>query len=376
MKIAQIAPIWYSIPPQNNIGGAEIVIRDITDQLVKNGNEVTLFATENSQTLAQLISFLPEGIGENGLPTEREFFLLPLVHYLNSLDRLEKEKFDIIHCHFSTLADYVLLSYIRKLKNCIVTSHQVFPQRDTNYSRWRAFQEFKKIPFVTVSHFQRKLDLNYIANVYNGIQINDFAFIENNTDDYMIWISRIAEDKGLKQAIEVSKLVKKRLYFCGGIKRPIDRQYYEESVKLFIDNQMIFEKGEANLAEKNNYFGNAKLFLFPIQWEEPFPLVVLESLAKGTPVVGIAKGSLPESIKDGETGFLVNPSDDDIRGDWIIKKTGIEGLCEAVERIYHMPEEEYKAMRRACRKRIEENFTVEKMVDNYEKVYKTILSQI
>ena len=118
----------------------------------------------------------------------------------------------------------------------------------------------------------------------------------------------------------------------------------------------------------------AKAFLMTINWEEPFGLVMIEAMACGTPVVAFARGSVPEIVKDGETGFIINPSDDDVRGDWIIKKTGFEGLCEAVNKLYSLSQEEYKQMRLACRKRVEERFTIEKMVEEYEKVYQDVLN--
>ena len=126
----------------------------------------------------------------------------------------------------------------------------------------------------------------------------------------------------------------------------------------------------------SDFYGRAKALLYPIEWEEPFGLVLIESMACGTPIVAFARGSIPEVVIDGETGFIVNPSDSDIRGNFIIKKTGKEGLKEAVEKIYAMSEAEYRQMRLNCRKHVEANFTVEKMVDGYEKVYQKLLGRI
>ncbi len=132
---------------------------------------------------------------------------------------------------------------------------------------------------------------------------------------------------------------------------------------------------DLSLDQKIIFYKKAKCFLYPLMWDEPFGYIFLESMACGTPVVAFARGSVPEVVKDGETGFIVNSSPEDIRGNFVIKKTGIDGLCEAVERIYAMPEEEYRQMRGNCRGHVERNFTVERMVDEYEKVYEKILSK-
>ena len=139
-----------------------------------------------------------------------------------------------------------------------------------------------------------------------------------------------------------------------------------------IDRKIVFHLGFLEQKELVSYYQNAKLFLFPIEWEEPFGLVMIEAMAAGTPIVAFARGSVPEVIKDGETGFIVNSSDEDKRGDWIVKKVGIDGLCEAVERIYSMPKDHYRQMRKNCRGHVEKFFTIEKMIDNYEMVYKQI----
>jgi len=180
--------------------------------------------------------------------------------------------------------------------------------------------------------------------------------------------------KGCDTVLQIAKKLKKKTIISGLIQ---NKMFFENKIKPLIKNlsNLVTFIEKLTFVEKNKILSNPKLFLFPIQWEEPFGLVMIEAMATGTPVVAFARGSAPEVIKDGKTRFIVNPSDDDIRGDFIIKKTGIEGLCEAVERIYSMPEEQYRKMRKACREHVEKNFTVEKMVDEYEKIYKEILNK-
>lgn len=374
MKIAQIAPIWLSIPPKKQ-GGTERIISSVTEGLVNKGHKVTLFATGDSATKARLVSFFPTGIAEKGFPAGREFFLLPLIHIVKSLNLAKK--FDIIHCHLTTLSDYILLALSKDLKNCLFTSHIALPSKKYDFGRWKILQTLNKIPLVSISNSQRTLKLNFIATVYNGLDVSRYKFADypcgENKNDYTFWISRISPQKGILEAIEVSKRLNTKFLFTKVTNAEADKKYFEKYVKPQLDISITKPLPELSFSQKNSYFRNARLFLFPIQWEEPFGLVMIESLATGTPVVAFARGSVPEVVKDGETGFIVNPSDDDIRGDWIVKKTGIEGLCEAVKKIYSMPEEKYRRMRRVCREHVEKNFTAERMVNAYEKVYRGIL---
>jgi glycosyltransferase involved in cell wall biosynthesis len=213
--------------------------------------------------------------------------------------------------------------------------------------------------------------------VHNGISTKIFRFNKKGSE-IMLFSGRLKKIKGLMDAIDVSLKAGKKMKFVGSVSMDeSDRNYLNNNVmpKINRNKRLIKYRGFIPRDKIGNFYGCSKLTLFPIKWEEPFGLVMIESMATGTPVVGFARGSVKEVIKDGETGFIINPSDDDIRGNWIIKKTGIEGMVEAVKRIYSMPEEEYSDMRRNCRKHVEENFSIEHMVDEYEKAYKKILSK-
>jgi glycosyltransferase involved in cell wall biosynthesis len=178
-------------------------------------------------------------------------------------------------------------------------------------------------------------------------------------------------NKGLKEALTAAQLTKKELSFVGTIS---DQEYFErEIVPLLKDGERYMHPQFHSLAEKAAFFGNAKACILPIMWEDPFPYVVLEALATGTPIIGFARGSFPESVLDGKTGFLVNPSDDDIRGDYITKKTGIAGICEAIDRMYLLNETEYTAMRKNCHERIKTTFSIESMISEYINLYKEVL---
>jgi len=313
------------------------------------------------------------------LPSGREFFIKPFVHMVRSLDTALGQNFDIIHCHYTTLADLIMLGLTRHLKNCLFTAHNNFCEINQGSPRDLAFHTFPTAPFISISNSQRTKGLNFVKTIYHGINIDLYQFCPapktTGHNDYMFWIGRISPQKGIVEALKTSRRSGKKLLFTATINNQDSQTYFSQSVEPLLDDSNTIPVPELDLAGKNRYFQNAKLFLFPLRWEEPFGLTLIESMACGTPVVTFARGSVPEIVKDGETGFIVNPEDDDIRGSWIIKKTGIEGLCEAVQRIYSMPENEYHQMRANCRQHVEANFTVERMVDEYERVYYEVLKK-
>lgn len=372
MKIAILASNFIRLPPQPNFvpkgfsGAPEKIMYQITEELVKRNHEVTLFASEDSQTSAKLLSVTPKstsidpaiGIGPH---VKYEELLISACYKMSG-------EFDIIHSIFDTKsAPYSQSSQTPTLS----TLHNpLTPQRIEILSRFKNTQSY-----VSISNAQRKPlpDLNYVATIYHGIELEDYPFSPEGSGEYMLNVGRVVEEKGLAEAIIVAKKLNRKLYSLG---TPVEKQnYWINKIQPNIDNKLIFNKGFLDKKTLQDYYKNAKLFILPIAWEEPFGLVMIESMASGAPVVAFSRGSVPEIIKDGETGFIVNSSPDDIRGDWIVKKTGIEGLCEAVERIYSMPENDYKQMRKDCRAHVEKNFTVERMVDEYEKVYEQILSK-
>lgn len=374
MKIAQVAPIWYCVPPKK-YGGTELVITNLTEGLVAKGHEVTLFATGDSQTKAHLISTTPQGILEQGKGFEE--FIIPLNHTLTALEM--QDKFDIIHFHFTNKFDYVNLALTKNILNILYTLHVPLPVQSNLLNRRQLFEnKFNTIPFVSISNNQRAgMKLNFLSTIYHGIHIDHFPFQSIDKNNSMLWLSRISYQKGAYETLQIAIKLKSNLIFVGKVdmNAPNDVIYFENKIKPLLKNQYVQSFGEANFETKVKYYSESKLFILPIQWEEPFGLVMIEAMACGTPVVAFARGSVPEVIKDGETGFIVNSSEEDKRGNWIIKKTGLEGLCEAVERIYSMPDEQYRQMRRNCRAHVEKNFTVERMVDDYEKVYQQVIEE-
>lgn len=300
---------------------------------------------------------------------------------LKAFNLLLKGKYDVIHDNstisvYSTLNELLTVPLITTLHTNANSPSVIIP-----YSLDLISKNSKQY-FVAIANHQSKyatnhnIDVNIVETIYNGITPSDYPFsIENTTKNHGLWIGRISKkhNKGLKQALMATQKNNTELVVLSSVD---DTSYYESDIKPYLHGKVTFISKTVNHDEKIKFYQDSKYLLYPIMWEEPFGLVFLESMACGTPLIAFAKGSVPEIIKDGITGFIVNSSDDDIRGDWIVKKTGIEGLCEAIEKINSLSEEEYKTMRKACQEHVEQNFTITKMVDKYVKVYERIIGNI
>jgi len=374
MKIA-VAGILSKRIQANSLGGTEQFTYLLVEKLVKDNYDVSLYSTSDSVTSSNLLSVCNlkdiEGIFEAGIDTRLPYNLLQSVRIAE-----ESNRYDLIHNNYF---DSFLLTAFSDWISCpiISTVHNDFWHFPHLREVLLKFHRANRDKLVFVSNKAQELAGRPPDSVviHNGIDESLYRFSEVNKSDSLFWVSRIVPKKGSKEAIEISKITGNALTLIGRPSLiPEHKKYFDqyitpnlsEKIKL-VDNNSTDEKIE--------YFQSAKAFLFPIQWEEPFGFVVAESMACGTPVITYARGAMPEIVQDGVTGFLVNSSDEDIRGDFIVKKTGIEGMVEAVNRMYALHPEEYKQMRHASRKRVEEHFTVEKMVSSYEKLYKEILQR-
>jgi len=375
MRIAILASNFIRLPPEPKFvpfgfsGAPEKIMHTITEKLVEKGHEVYLFASGDSLTSAHLVSTtktstsLDSSIGI-GPHIEFERLLISKCYQMAKIN-----KFDIIHSIFDTRSAFyaplvdiptvsTLHSPMDKVKNQILSEIK------------------KNLYLISISNSQRKLypNSNYYTTIYHGLDLKSNEFeLGEGIGDYLIFVGRLVEDKGIETIISLSKKLQKQVYLLGTNVK--NSNFWNDVIKPNIDDNFIHHFGYLDKSKLQIHYKNARLFLFPIKWEEPFGLVMIEAMACGTPVVAYARGSVPEIVRDGETGFIVNPSDQDIRGDFIIKKTGIEGLEEAINKIYSMPEDEYKKMRLNCRTHVEKNFTVERMVDEYEKVYQEIIEK-
>lgn len=339
MRIAQIAPLWIPVPPPT-YGGTELIISWLCDELVKRGHEVTLFASGDSKTKAKLVPVWPCSLWKANLRTPHAVFSL----MYQKLLEMENE-FDIIHDH----CEFYTCTYSKFLKVPIITTlhHPLTEETITLYKK------FPNINFVTISKTQRKEGpgINIVKTIYNGLPLDKYPFNEK-PKDYLLWLSRIGPDKGVAEAIDIAKLAGERLIISGNI-LPQYGDYFEFRIKPLIDGKKIQFVGTSDFPKKIELFKNAKALLFPVKRPEPFGLVVIEAMACGTPVIAFNRASMPELIQDGKTGFLVN---------------SIEEACQAIKKVD-------KIKREDCREWVKKNFSLRRMVNRYEKLYKKILKK-
>ncbi|MBI2074667.1 MAG: glycosyltransferase family 4 protein [Candidatus Levybacteria bacterium] len=363
MRIAQIAPPWLPVPPPK-YGGTELVVSYLTEELVRRGHEVTLFAPADSKTSANLFSSLPKSL--RGRIDFKSKSLFPMLQYIECFARAGQ--FDMIHNH----GQFETFFLAELIKTPVVhTIHGSYDGLTTSPDRMQTLTRFKNHNFVSISGAQRRgfPELNYAGTVFNGINIHEFNYSKKK-GNYLFWISRMAPDKGPIDAIKAAQKLKMELKISAAI-NSVNLEYYQNKVKPLIDGKLIKFNGEVAHKDKSKVYKNALCTLFPIHWEEPFGLVMIESMACGTPVIAYNRGSVSEVVRDGVTGFIIDPDNKNRpkKGSWVIKKQGIAGLVEAVRRVGEID-------RQMCRKHVEENFTVNRMVDRYEKIYEKILGQI
>ena len=346
MKIAQIAPFEESVPPKK-YGGTERIIFHLAEELTKKGHNVTLFATGNSKTSAKLLPIFPKSlrltkVGQNFKAREA----YKLIGLAKVIEILLKENFDIIHNHIG----WRFLPFIKILKTKVVTT--LHGPLDIDYQRF-IYQKFPNSHYISISKNQREPlpKLNFTGNIYNGIDVKSFP-LKEKTGNYLAFLGRMSPEKGPLEAIKIAKKAKLKLIMAAKIDI-VDKEYFSKKIKPLIDNRMIKFIGEIEHKKKVQLLQNAKALLAPINWREPFGLFLIESMACGTPVIAFNKGSIPEIISDGKTGFVVKNVD------------------EAVKSLKEIDQID----RRDCRKWVEDNFSVGKMVNKYEALYNKVIKE-
>ncbi|MDZ8078065.1 MAG: glycosyltransferase family 4 protein [Nostoc sp. SerVER01] len=339
MKIAQVAPLWERVPPPS-YGGIELVVSRLTDELVRRGHEVTLFASGDSQTMAKLEAVYPRALRLD--PNVKEYIVYEMLEVSQVYQRAAQ--FDIIHSHVGISA--LPLASLVTTTSTVHTLHNNFTKDNRN-----GFSYHQKQPYVSISNSQRQIDLNYVATVYNGIELTDYPFVAQPSEPlYLAFLGRFSPEKGPQHAIAIAKQTGWRLKMAGKVDLG-DSKFFEQEIAPYIDGQQIEYLGEINHAEKTELLGNAAITLFPIAWQEPFGLVMIESMATGTPVIAMNLGSVPEVIARGKTGFI----------------------CQNYAEMAAMIPLALELNRETCRKYVENKFSVSQMVNGYEAVYRQII---
>lgn len=342
MRIAQIAPLWERVPPPA-YGGTELVVGLLTDELVRKGHDVTLFASGDSITLAKLQSVHPKALRLDS--AVKEYGIYEMLNLASVYE--QADQFDIIHSHVGCAA----LPYAKLVKTPTVhTLHGIFTPDNE-----KLFIHARKQPFVSISDAQRdsRLGLNCVATVYNGIDPDRYTYHpQPDNPPYLAFLGRMSPEKGPHLAIEIAKRTGYPLKMAGKVD-PVDQEFFATQVKPHIDGEQIQYLGEATHEDKSPLLGGAVATLFPITWREPFGLVMVESLIVGTPVVAMNLGSVPEVMADGKSGYICNCVDE---------------CVTAVERISQIN-------RQDCRDHVLENFSAKRMADGYEAVYRQLLAE-
>jgi glycosyltransferase involved in cell wall biosynthesis len=339
MRIAQVAPLFESVPPKY-YGGTERVVSYLTEELVRQGHDVTLFASGDSVTKARLVTGCQRSLRLDKHCIDK------LAHQTVMLERVFQHAadFDIVHFHVDYL--HFPLSRRQPITN-VTTLHGRLDIPDLV----PLYQEFRDMRVISISNAQR-VPLpwaNWQATVYHGLPVDLYQF-RPQPGSYLAFVGRISPEKRVDRAIEIAKRVQIPVKIAAKVD-PVDRHYFKSTIKPLLCEPLVEFIGEIGEGEKDEFLGNAYALLLPIDWPEPFGLVMVEAIACGTPVIAYRDGAVPEVIEEGHTGFVV------------------EELEDAVEAVRRIPE----LSRKRCREVFEKRFTATRMAHDYVKVFERLI---
>ena len=338
MRIAQVAPLYESVPPKY-YGGTERVVSYLTEELVRQGHDVTLFASGDSETKAHLVAACRRSLRMDKHCVDR------LAHHMLMLEHVVQRaaEFDIVHFH----TDYLHFPLSRREQITHVTTlHGRLDLPDLV----PLYQEFREMPVISISNGQREPLpwANWQATVYHGLPADMYQF-RDKTGTYLAFLGRVSPEKRVDRAIEIAKQVGIPLKIAAKVDR-VDKDYFETVVEPLLRHPFVEFVGEIGEGEKEEFLSNAYALLFPIDWPEPFGLVIIEAMACGTPVIAYRGGAVPEVMEEGHTGFIV------------------EGLEDAVDAVRRVPE----LSRKRCREVFDHRFTAARMAHDYVQVYERL----
>jgi glycosyltransferase involved in cell wall biosynthesis len=343
MRIGMIAPPWFPLPP-TGYGGIELVVSLLTEGLVKAGHDVTLFASGDSETRARL-SYVFERAPSEQIATAGH---LEIIHGLEAYTMARQ--FDVIHDH-DGLASRAMGALVYRLVGTPVVATLHGPADRVTQEMLGTLRD--ALRFIAISDYQRRgfPDLHFVGTVPNAIEVDKHPFSAEK-DDYLLFLGRMTADKGAHTAVEVARRLDARLIMAGKLNEAAEHEYYRSEVEPHLTERIYF-RGEVDTSTKLELYKKARCTLFPIQWPEPFGLVMIESMAAGTPVVAFRQGSVPEVIEHGRTGFIVETVDE---------------MVEAVGRVGEIDPEE-------CRRVAVARFGVESFVASHVEAYTRMLNE-
>lgn len=360
MKIAHIASPWFAIPPKT-YGGTENVIYNLIEEQVAQGHDVTLYAPGDAQTTARLESFFPRSLIESGVPWQAH--LKAYYHLRKAVAAIKQDSFDIVHAHLSSPSDMYLFPLMADLETPhVMTLHSRFPF-DNLPNGWKGdtdplyIQEWgAAMPMVAISKHARDevpFPLNFVGVVYHGLPMGEFHPIKRKRGDFFVWLGRCVPDKGTHLAIQAAQDAGVPIVLAGTIDRSNTEsvRYFQDVIKPLINNESVRYVGPVNMKEKISLLSRARGFLNPIEWEEPFGMVMIEAMALGCPVISFARGAAPEIIEQGKSGFLVQD---------------VAEMTRSIARIDEID-------RDATRQYVVEHFSARVMAENYTRIYRRVI---
>jgi len=339
MRIAITSPLEMRVPPIG-YGGTELIVSLLTEELVKRGHEVTLFASGDSVTGARLESVCPCFLRGS----DRDKMILNMLNVVCCLDRASE--FDIIHNH--SLFEGLAMAGLTTTPMLTTLHGDIKADWQALFMHYRGWHN-------TISRSAKSLlpDKERFAGViYNAIDVKSYPFNSSARDDCLLFLSRISYEKGTHLAIQIARRLGRRLIIAGNVDA-MDQEYFRTRVTPEVDGDLIRYVGEANYKYKRELLSHACCLLAPITWKEPFGLFLVEAMACGTPVIGFNKGSVPEVVEHGKTGFVVD---------------GPEEMAASVARLHEIDPGR-------CREHVEQHFDVPRMVDDYAAAYERILEE-